>query len=80
MDDILQIDDGIFEEDESLSDLMRRQAPKFDMSNASLTTICGFPPIPIHSQDDNASPGETVMFGILTDLINVPDQEYVRSH
>jgi hypothetical protein len=78
MDDILQLDESIFEEDESLTDRMRRQMPKFDMTNASLTAICGHPPIPIHSQDDDASPGETIMFNTLVTLIDVPDQDYVR--
>jgi hypothetical protein len=77
MDDI-QLDESIFQEDESLTDRMRRQAPKFDMTNASLTAICGTPPIPIHSQDDAALPGETTMFNTLVTLIGVPDRVYVR--
>jgi hypothetical protein len=78
MDDVLQLDESIFQEDESLTDRMRRQAPKFNMTNASLTAICGNPAIPIHSQDDEALPGEKVMFNTLVTLINVSDQDYVR--
>ena len=79
MDDFLQLDESIFQEDESMTDRMRRLTPKFDMTNASITAVCGDPPIPIHSQDDDASPHETTMFNILVALINVPDQDYVRS-
>jgi hypothetical protein len=78
MDDNLQLDESIFQEDESLTDRMRRQAPKFDMTNASLTAICGSPPIPVHSQDDEASPGEIVMFNTLVTLVDVSDRDYVR--
>ncbi|KAI4851118.1 hypothetical protein E4T44_02332 [Aureobasidium sp. EXF-8845] len=79
MDDLLHLDDSVFREDETLTDRMRRLAPKFDMTNASLTAVCGNPPIPIHSQDDDASSHETTMFNILVTLINVPDQDYTRS-
>jgi hypothetical protein len=79
MDELLQLDESIFQEDESLTDRMRRQTPKFDMTNASLTAVCGNPPIPIHSQDDDASSEETVMFNILVTLIDIPDRDYVRS-
>ncbi|KAI4724856.1 hypothetical protein E4T49_07416 [Aureobasidium sp. EXF-10728] len=48
------------------------------MTNASLTAICGKPPIPIHSKDDEASHEEAIMFKLLVDLINVPDEEYDR--
>jgi hypothetical protein len=78
MDELLQLDETLFQEDETLTDRMRQLAPKFDMTNASLTAVCGNPPIPIHSQDDDASSGETVMFNILVTLIDIPDQDYVR--
>jgi hypothetical protein len=79
MDEFFQLDESIFHEDESLTDRMRRVTPKIDMTNASLTAVCGSPPIPIHSQDDDARWGETVMFNILVTLIDIPDQNYVGS-
>jgi len=77
MDDILTLDDSIFYEDESLTDRMRRQAPKFDMTNAALTTVCGTPSIPVHSRDDDALPHERTMFNILVTLLDVPVEDYV---
>ncbi|CAD0113272.1 unnamed protein product, partial [Aureobasidium uvarum] len=79
MDDLCQLDESIFQEDESLVDRMERLKPRFDMTNASLTSICGHPRISIHSQDDKASREETIMFNLLIELINVSDQEYDRS-
>jgi hypothetical protein len=79
MDDLLQLGENIFQEDESLYDRMRQQAPIFDTTNASLTAICGNSPNPIHSRDDDASSGETAMFNILVTLIDIPDQDYVGS-
>lgn len=75
MDDILQLDDTIFQEHEDLSDRMERIRPKFDMTNAALTAICGHPPIPIHSDSDETWPPETEMFNILVNLMNVPNQD-----
>lgn len=77
MDDLLHLDGDVFQEDESLADRMRRQAPKFDMTNASSTAMCGTPSCSVHSQDDEASPHETIMFNIFVTLIDVPDRDYV---
>lgn len=77
MESLLLLDDGIFYEDESLTDRMRRQAPRFDMTNASLTAICGNPPISVHFQDDEASSHETIMFKTLVALLKVPNADYV---
>jgi len=79
MDDLLLLDDSIFHEDESLADRMRRQAPKFDMTNAALTAVCGTPSIPVHSRDDDALPHERTMFNILVTLLDVPVEDYVQT-
>jgi hypothetical protein len=79
MDELLQLGENLFQEDESLTDRMRRVAPKFNMTNASLTAVCGIPPVHIHSQDDDAWWGETAIFNILVTLIDTPDQHYVGS-
>jgi len=79
MDNLLSLDDSIFYEDESLADRMRRQAPKFDMTNAALTAVCGTPAVPVHSQDDDALPHEKTMFNILVILLDVRVEDYVRT-
>ena len=78
MDDLLHLDGDVFQEDESLADRMRRQVPNFDMTNASLTAMCGTSLVSTHSRDDKASPHETTMFNIFVTLINIPDHDYVR--
>ncbi|KAH0372720.1 hypothetical protein KCU65_g991, partial [Aureobasidium melanogenum] len=79
MNDLLQLDDNLFQEDESLHDRMERIRPKFNMTNAALTTVCGHPPVPIHSESDETWPPETEMFNILVNLIDVPDEDYSRT-
>ena len=78
MNDLFDLSGDVFHEVESVADRMRRQAPKFDMTNASLTATCGTPLILVRSQDGKASPHETIMFNIFVTLINVPDHDYVR--
>ncbi|KAG9532557.1 hypothetical protein KCU93_g1111, partial [Aureobasidium melanogenum] len=79
MDELLQLDETLFQEDESLHDRMERNRPKFDMTNSALKAICGYPPIPIHSESDETWPPETEMFNILVSLINVPNEDYSRA-
>lgn len=77
MDELLQLDETVFQEDESLRDRLERIRPKSDMTNAAFTAICGDPSIAIHSESDEEWPPETELFNILVDLINVPNQDYV---
>lgn len=77
MNELLQLDETIFQEDESLRDRMERTRPKVVMTNAALSARCGDPPIPIYCESDEVCPSETEMFNILVNLINVPNSVYV---
>lgn len=79
MEDLTHLDNIMFEEDENIADRMQRLWPRYTVSNAALTAICGSPPIPLHSQSDETSPSETAMLNIFTDLINIPTHEYQKN-
>ncbi|KAI5242016.1 hypothetical protein E4T43_04982 [Aureobasidium subglaciale] len=77
MDDLSHFDETMFQGDESLEALRSRVDPRFDPANAALKATCGHPPIHIHSQDDDALPNETIIFNILIELTDVPEDTYV---
>ncbi|KAG9605305.1 hypothetical protein KCU77_g638, partial [Aureobasidium melanogenum] len=79
MDDLLQLDNTIFQEDESLVDRMERIRFKFDMTSPALTAMCGYPSLSIHSESDETWPPEIEMFNILVSLTNVPNEDDSRA-
>jgi hypothetical protein len=77
MDDQVHLDESIFKEDESLKALMNRPNPIFDLSDAAIKTNCRHSSIPIHSERNEVTPLEVVIFDILVDLMNIEDEQYV---